>query len=128
MHTFATNSVVAICVLLVPTVEDTAVGVPVKTGLAEYTIDPVPVLVMLFAINALTFDHVGFPSAPIARTWPYVPVDIIGVFLEFGIANKLEHMPDDEGDANTEHSGDQHILLGKVLVVPRVDAIVVVVQ
>ncbi len=68
MHTFATNSVVAICVLLVPTVADTAVGVPVKIGFAEYTREPVPVLVTLFAINALTFDHVGLPSAPPART------------------------------------------------------------
>jgi hypothetical protein len=38
-----TNSVVAICVVLVPPVAVGAVGVPVRAGLAERTLDPVPV-------------------------------------------------------------------------------------
>jgi hypothetical protein len=38
-----TNAVVAIWVVLVPTVAVGAVGVPVRAGLAERTLDPVPV-------------------------------------------------------------------------------------
>jgi hypothetical protein len=73
-----TYAVVASCVVFVPTVAVGAVGVPVRSGLMERTVEPVPVEVVV-PVPPRATDKVPVVPATIGRSVAFVSVALEGV-------------------------------------------------